>query len=68
MGWLKTFIDSEPTKQIEDYFEDLVEDFPNLASIEEYGTTQEGRHVKAFVIRKGAPKQTIVVEAALRPR
>lgn len=48
--------------------EDLVVDFPNLASIEEYGTTSEGRTVKAFVIRKGAPKPTVVIEAGLRPR
>lgn len=45
-----------------------MEDFPDLASIEEYGTTTEGRRVKAFVIRRGQPKRTIVIEAGLRPR
>jgi hypothetical protein len=48
--------------------QELVEDYPDIASTEEYGTTTEGRRIRAFVIRRGAPKRTIIVEAALRPR
>jgi hypothetical protein len=51
-----------------DHFWTLSEVCSVLASIEEYGTTTEGRRVKAFVIRKGAPKPTIIIEAGLRPR
>lgn len=54
--------------QIREYLTELTEDYPNLAFLEEYGRTSEGRPIEALVIRRGAPKKTIVVEAGLRPR
>jgi hypothetical protein len=47
---------------------DLTVEFPEPVSIQEYGYTDEGNHVEAIVVRKGAPKATIVIEAGLRAR
>lgn len=54
--------------QINEYFLELIEEFPSLVTLEEYGTTYQGRPIQVFVVRRGAPKPTIVVEAGLRPR
>lgn len=37
-------------------------------TLEDYGTTYQGRPIQAFIVRRGVPKPTIVVEAGLRPR
>lgn len=42
---------------------------PDLAHIEQYGVTSQGRPIEAFVIRQGTTlKPTIVIEAGLRAR
>lgn len=44
-------------------------DFPLLSSIEQYGTTSEGRPIRAFVVRRGSTlKPTVVIESGLRAR
>lgn len=54
---------------INEYMDELVDEFPGLASIENHGTTVEGRPIQAFVIRRGTTlKPTIVIDAGLRAR
>lgn len=46
-----------------------VQEHPDLAHIEQYGVTAQGRPIEAFVIRQGTTlKPTIVIEAGLRAR
>ncbi|CRL03581.1 CLUMA_CG016523, isoform A [Clunio marinus] len=63
-----TFNEFWSLADINEYMDELIQDFPALFSREQYGTTSEGRRVEAFVIRRGAPKPTIVVECGISPR
>lgn len=47
---------------------ELTHDFPAIASLEAFGRTANDEHLEALVVRKGAPKPTIVIEGGLRAR
>lgn len=58
--------------EIDEYLEELLEDYPELTFEQSYGRTVEGRHIEAFVVRRGGangtPKPTIIIESGLRAR
>lgn len=58
--------------EIDEYLEELQEDYPELTFEETYGRTAQGRDIEAFIVRRGAasgtPKPTIIIESGLRPR
>jgi hypothetical protein len=47
---------------------ELTQDFPAIASLEALGRTANNEHLEALVVRKGAPKATIIIEGGLRAR
>ncbi|XP_053674614.1 carboxypeptidase B-like [Anopheles nili] len=57
-------------QQIDDYLDELVGDFPTIASVVNVGTSSEGRRIRALRVSKdgNANRPLVIVEAGLRAR